>query len=77
MKFHLAILAVLTGCAGGGTEKTEESPTVHAGSSDRPRLYDCIGENQGTKGNTRKDCFPNNADEAARDTLQGSEAGGR
>lgn len=49
----------------GETVKTAPSPN-------NPRLLDCIGENQTSKGNTRPDCLPNKGDEAARDTEAGA-----
>lgn len=70
-----ASLFALTACATGAKPSTanDNTPTKTAApSGDKSRLLDCIGENQTTKGNTRPDCLPNDADAAARDTEAGS-----
>lgn len=74
MQSSLALIfsiMLLSACASppkvapGGLVKT-------APSSGTPRLIDCAGENQTSKGNTRADCLPNKGDEAARDTAAGA-----
>jgi len=75
-------LVLMMSCVtAGGTTKAgttalgaDDVPTksaASAGDGDTSRMIDCIGENQ-DKGATRKDCLPNDADGAARDTQAGS-----
>ncbi|MES2745761.1 MAG: hypothetical protein V4655_10055 [Bdellovibrionota bacterium] len=68
----LSLALALTGCMTGGSTIPGEGPVKTAPSPSSPRLLDCIGENQTTKGNTRPDCLPNKGDEAARDTAEGA-----
>lgn len=62
------------GCASAPwtANRSDDVPTKTAPSGNTPRQFDCAGANQDSDGNTRKDCLPNDADGAARDT----EAGG-
>ena len=73
----LSSLTSINACATGTGAKPSTSsdniPTKTAApAGDKSRQLDCIGENQTTKGNTRPDCLPNDADGAARDTEAGS-----
>lgn len=75
----LSSLTSINACAtfGGTSAKPSKAsdniPTKTAApAGDKSRQLDCIGENQTTKGNTRPDCLPNDADGAARDTEAGS-----
>jgi hypothetical protein len=70
----LGLATILTGCATGGTPNPTQGPVKTAPSPTTSRLFDCVGQNQTTRGTTRPDCLPNKGDEAARDTAAGSGA---
>ena len=74
----LRILALMTFTLGACTHERaniDGTPVLEAPSPTQSRLFDCMGENQTSKGNTRADCLPNDADAAARDTQAGSGSG--
>ncbi len=70
-------VVALTACSTPAKNATHavdnDVPTKTASpAADKSRMEDCIGENQTSKGTTRPDCLPNDADGAARDTEAGS-----
>ncbi len=70
----LLLSASFWGCTSPSRAAADQTPTLTP-ASDVARQWDCAGANQTKKGATRKDCLPNKADEAERDTLQESRAG--
>jgi hypothetical protein len=69
-----SVLLLSTACASAPltANRDDDVPTKTAPSGSAPRQFDCAGANQDSDGNTRKDCLPNDADGAARDTEAGS-----
>lgn len=71
-------IVLLTACVSPGNSRDAAGadsnvPTKTARpDGNKPRQEDCIGENQSSKGITRPDCLPNDADAAARETEAGS-----